>query len=65
MSATHSQGRYRLTPKQRFIRRHRTAYCKKHHDCALWCVFKRRDDEVALVCAFTVTEAWEAANAAA
>ena len=51
-----------LTPKQRFLRRHRTAYCKKHHDCDLWCVFKRRDDAVALVCAFTVSQAWTEAS---
>lgn len=50
-----------LTNKQRFIGRHRTAYCKKHFDCALWCVFRHRDDDVALVCAFTVYRAWEKA----
>lgn len=48
----------RLTPKQRVLRRHRTAYCKKHHDCDMWCVFLRRDDDVARVCAFTVYQAW-------
>lgn len=50
------------TPKQRFVSRHRTAYCKRHHDLrGMWCVFKRRDDKVALVCAFTVPKAWGSA----
>lgn len=54
----------RLTHKQRVQRRYRKAYCKRHFDCdGLWCVFLRRDDDMALVCASTVAKAWRGAFA--
>lgn len=58
MNGSSTEIRTKRTPKQRVLSRHRTAYCKRHFDVPLWCVFLRRDDAMALVCERTVHKAW-------
>ena len=54
----------RLTHKQRVQNRYRTAYCMRHADLPdMWCVFLRRNDTFALVCASSVFKAWRGAHA--
>lgn len=58
-------NRKALTFKQRVKRRCKTAYCARHADIPdMWCVFLRRTDTFAKVCAFKINDAWrEAARA--